>query len=91
MMLSGFDGSPGPLGLIDATSKAAGDRAAVLFNRGEKPADMKVTWDQLDLAPKLKAEVRDLWSGRTTRGVAGEFGGRVAPHGVLMVRVTPSP
>jgi len=69
---------------------ADGERAAVLFNRGEAPADIKVTWAQLDLAPHLKAQVHDLWSGRKTRGVSGEYGGRVAPHGVIMVRVTPA-
>ena len=70
---------------------AGGERAALLFNRGEQPADIRVTWEQLDLPPRLKAEVHELWSGRKTRGVAGEFGGRVRPHGVLMLRVTPSP
>ena len=58
--------------------------------RGEAPADIQVTWAQLDLAPQLKAQVHDLWSGRKTRGVSGAYGGRVAPHGVIMVRVTPA-
>lgn len=70
---------------------AGGERAAVLFNRGEQPADMTVTWAQLDLAPRTQAEVHDLWSGRKTRGVSGQYADRVAPHGVIMVRVTPTP
>lgn len=67
---------------------AGGDRAAVLFNRGEVAADMAVTWEQLDLPAHLQAEVRDLWSGRTTRGVAGRYAARVAAHGVVMVRLS---
>ena len=68
---------------------SGGDRAAVLFNRGDKPADMAVTWDQIDLPAKLKADVHDLWSGKKTQGVSGRHGGTVAPHGVLMYRISP--
>lgn len=66
-----------------------GDRAVVLFNRGEKPADMAFTWDQVDLPARLKADVMDLWSGKKVTGVAGRHGGTVAPHGVLMFRISP--
>ncbi|WP_458232323.1 glycoside hydrolase family 27 protein [Roseateles sp. P5_E8] len=69
---------------------AGGDRAAVLFNRSEKPAEMAVAWEQIDLPAKLKADVHDLWSGKKTKGVAGRHGGTVAPHGVLMFRISPA-
>ena len=67
---------------------AGGERAAVLFNRGEVAADLAVTWAQLDLPGQLEAEVRDLWAGRTTQGVVGRYAARVPPHGVVMVRIT---
>ncbi|CAM3842599.1 glycoside hydrolase family 27 protein [Roseateles saccharophilus] len=67
-----------------------GDRAVVLFNRGDAAAEMSVSWELLDLPTRLKADVHDLWSGRKTHGVAGRTGGRVASHGVLMLRVTPA-
>jgi alpha-galactosidase len=68
-----------------------GDRAAVLFNRGEAPAELSVSWEQLDLPARLRADVHELWSGKKMRGVAGRFGGTVASHAVLMIRVSPTP
>jgi len=35
--------------------------------------------------------VKDLWSKKVTKGVSGSYGGTVAPHGVIMVRLTPAP
>ncbi|MGM9490351.1 glycoside hydrolase family 27 protein [Ideonella sp. YS5] len=66
-----------------------GEFAVVLFNRGEAPAEMKVGWDQLDLPAGLKADVRDLWTQKVSKQVRGSYGGTVAPHGVVMVRITP--
>jgi alpha-galactosidase len=66
-----------------------GDRAVVLFNRADKPADMAVAWEQLDLPARLKADVHDLWSGKKTKGVSTRHGGTVAAHGVLMFRISP--
>jgi len=65
------------------------EHAVVLFNRGKAPAEMKVGWDQLKLAAGLKADVKDLWSKKVSKGVRGSFSGTVAPHGVLMLRITP--
>jgi alpha-galactosidase len=50
---------------------------------------MKVGWDQLNLPAGLKADVKDLWSKKVSRNVRGSHGGTVAPHGVIMVRITP--
>jgi alpha-galactosidase len=68
---------------------AGGEHAVVLFNRGKTPADMKVAWEQLQLPADQKAEVKDLWSKKVSKGVRGSYGGKVAPHGVIMVRITP--
>ncbi|MDC7675948.1 glycoside hydrolase family 27 protein [Asticcacaulis machinosus] len=66
-----------------------GDRAVVLFNRSLEPKAMSLSWDQIDLPAALKADVKDLWSKAVTKNVKGQFGGTVAPHGVIMVRITP--
>jgi alpha-galactosidase len=68
-----------------------GEHAVVLFNRGEAPAEMKVGWDQLNLPAGLKAHVKDLWTKTVSKQVRGSYGGTVAPHGVIMVRITPVP
>lgn len=67
-----------------------GERAVVLFNRGKTPADMKVAWDQLQMPASQKADVKDLWSKKVTKNASGSYGGKVAPHGVIMVRITPA-
>ena len=68
-----------------------GETAVVLFNRDARPAEMKVTWEQLNLPAMLKADVKDLWSKKLTRQVRGSHGAIVAPHGVVMLRITPQP
>jgi alpha-galactosidase len=68
-----------------------GEHAAVLFNRGKTAADMKLDWDRLGLPANRKADVKDLWSKKVTKNVSGSYGGKVAPHGVIMLRVTPMP
>jgi alpha-galactosidase len=69
---------------------AGGDHAVVLLNRGKTPANMKVAWEQLQLPIDQKADVKDLWSKKVTKGVRGSYGGKVAPHGVITVRITPA-
>jgi alpha-galactosidase len=66
-----------------------GEQAVVLFNRGAAPAGMTVRWDQLNLPAGLKADVKDLWSGKLTKRAHGSYGATVASHGVVMVRLTP--
>jgi alpha-galactosidase len=66
-----------------------GEHAVVLLNRGKTPANMKVAWELLQLPNDQKADVKDLWSKQVTKNVSGSYGGKVAPHGVIMLRVTP--
>jgi alpha-galactosidase len=69
---------------------AGGGRAVVLFNRGETPADITVTWEHLHYPANLSARVRDLWAHRDLPRARGSFTARnVAPHGVRMVRIEP--
>lgn len=31
----------------------------------------------------------DLWSKKVAKNARGSYGGKVAPHGVIMLRITP--
>jgi alpha-galactosidase len=68
---------------------ADGGRAVLLWNRSEAPARIEASWSALDLPPKLRMQVRDLWSHKDLGRLAGGFGAEVAPHGVVMLRLKP--
>lgn len=67
-----------------------GSRAAVFFNRGSALAESRAQLGPAGTAG-LAADAKDLWSKKVHRRVRNAFGGTVAPHGVIMVRVTPLP
>ena len=60
--------------------------AVGLFNRGEQPASITVRWSQLQLAGAR--HVRDLWAHKNLGRVRDQFTATVAPHGVVMIRVS---
>ncbi|HZT73085.1 MAG TPA: glycoside hydrolase family 27 protein [Terriglobales bacterium] len=60
--------------------------AVGLFNRGEQPASITVRWPQLQLAGAR--HVRDLWAHKNLGRVRDQFTATVAPHGVVMIRVS---
>ncbi len=68
---------------------ADGSRAVILFNRSAAPASVSVAWPELGLTTRVKAEVRDLWTHESLGRKTGSFAATVAPHGVVMVKVTP--
>jgi alpha-galactosidase len=68
---------------------ADGGRAVILLNRGDKPAEIAAAWPEIGYPARLKAEVRDLWAHKSLGRFTGRFAATVAPHGVVMVRVTP--
>jgi alpha-galactosidase len=68
---------------------SGGALALLLFNRGDSPAPIRATADQLGSAVKRGARVRDLWAHRNLARWNGSFEATVAPHGVVMVRLDP--
>ena len=66
-----------------------GAQAVALLNRGSEPAEMRVSWEQLNLPLSLLAEVKNLWSKKVAKKIHGGYGGKVVPHGVIMLRITP--
>ena len=68
---------------------AGSARAVILFNRGSVRTPVQVSWEEIGLAPKSEAQVRDLWT-REDLGLSTErFRTAVEPHGVVMVRIQP--
>ncbi len=66
-----------------------GGRAVVLFNRDSAEATIRVTWNDLNFTPSMKAQVRDLWKHEDLGIFTGSFAANVAPHDVAMLRITP--
>jgi alpha-galactosidase len=75
---------------LQAWSKplAGGERAVVLFNRTEAPAEVAVDWGTLGLAGR--ARVRDLWEHADRGTFERRYTARVPAHGVVMVRIAPA-
>ena len=68
---------------------ADGSRAVVLFNRGNDTMSIRCALEDLGLARTQKVRVRDLWADRDLALDSGSVEGKVKPHDVVMVRVTP--
>jgi alpha-galactosidase len=65
-----------------------GAKAVGLFNVGNEPNTVKVTWEQLGISGKQT--VRDLWRQKTIGTYKDGFEAMVRPHGVVLVRVSPA-
>jgi len=68
---------------------AAGGRALLLFNRGEAPATIRASADQLGWPAGVRAKVRDLWAHKDAGRWTGSITATVEPHGVAMYRIAP--
>jgi alpha-galactosidase len=76
-------------GEVWARTLADGSRAVILLNRSLKPAPIAVNWTEIGYPKSLEAKVRDLWQHKDVGAFRGSFQATVAPHGVVMVRITP--
>ncbi|HEU0065829.1 MAG TPA: glycoside hydrolase family 27 protein [Sphingomonas sp.] len=68
---------------------ADGGRAIVLFNRGDRAAEIPVSWEEIGYPPGLSAHVRDLWAHASLGKRTRRFSALVRPHGVVMVTLRP--
>jgi alpha-galactosidase len=68
-----------------------GSRAVILFNRGTEERTLAVAWEEIGLFPGTKALVRDLWKKADAGSFSGRYEAKVAPHGVVMLKVSPKP
>ncbi|MDD2813728.1 MAG: NPCBM/NEW2 domain-containing protein [Bacteroidales bacterium] len=62
-----------------------GSIAVGLFNRGEEPAKVTATWEDLGITGKRV--VRDLWRQKDLGRYNHRFTAKVGRHGVVMVRI----
>ncbi|MCJ2184662.1 glycoside hydrolase family 27 protein [Novosphingobium sp. 1949] len=70
---------------------ANGARAALLFNRGDTPVTLTLDWSALDYAPDTPLAARDVWAHSSLGTLTGRWQTSVAPHDVVMLRLTPAP
>ena len=68
---------------------SGGARAVLLFNRGEKPAEIGYDWEQLGFRANLKARIRDVWAHKDVPARAARHSAEVQPHGVVMLVLQP--
>jgi alpha-galactosidase len=69
----------------EANAASGGDRYVALFNTGDTPADVAVTWDELGVTGKQ--EVRDLWQKQDLGAQDGRFAAKLNPHGTGLYRL----
>ncbi len=70
-------------------SLSGNGHAVILFNRGAVEQTIAVSWHEIDLPAGSAPSVRDLWAGNDLGAVKNTFSAKVAPHDVVMLRVTP--
>ena len=68
---------------------SGGARALLLLNRGDKPAPITATAEELGYPPALRASVRDLWTHKPLPRWSGKLETTVEPHSVAMFRLDP--
>ena len=71
---------------------AGGDMVVVLFNAGGTNATITATWSDLGITPAQAAfDATDLWEASSSKkGLVGELGAVVAPHGAAAYRLAKS-
>ena len=65
-----------------------GSKAVGLFNVGEEPNTVKVTWQQLGVTGNQT--IRDLWRQKDIGTYTDQFEAMVRPHGVILIRIEPA-
>ena len=71
-----------------ARSLEDGSKAVGLFNLGDQPASVSVSWQELGIkGPQI---VRDLWRQKDLGSFAEKFEATVPSHGVVLVKIRPA-
>ena len=68
---------------------SGGAKALLLFNRGDQPATIRASAEQLGYPPAMRAKLRDLWAHKDLPRWTGSFEANVEPHAVVMLKVQP--
>ena len=67
-----------------------GSSAVLLFNSGTNTATITAQWTTIGFPSSTAATVRDLWRHRDMGTFTGQYAATVGPHGVVMIKVTPT-
>lgn len=67
-------------------SLSGGEQAVALFNRSDKPTEIKVKWSDLALN-RAPSHARDLWQHREVNEAGSAYSPVVPPHGVALLRL----
>jgi alpha-galactosidase len=67
-----------------------GSQAVVLLNRSAGSRTIRLDWSALSLPTYVTVAVRNLWSGMDEPHATGSLTANVAPHAVVMLKVTPA-
>ena len=80
--------------IVYAKTLEDGSYAVGLFNRGNVETTVGVKWGPWGILPTRDAgtvfTVRDLWRQKDLGNFKGKFETKVAPHGVVLVRLVPT-
>jgi alpha-galactosidase len=63
-----------------------GDTAVCLFNRGGEEKKLDVSWEKLSIGSGHR--VRDVWKGAEQGTTATNYRGTIAPHAVILLKLT---
>lgn len=77
-----------PRGMVWAKELEDGSRAVGLFNAGT--GEMTIVANFAELGLTGKQTVRDLWRQKDLATVDGKYEAKVAPHGVVLVKLSPA-
>ncbi|WP_164978569.1 NPCBM/NEW2 domain-containing protein [Pseudoxanthomonas composti] len=81
----------GDLQVLVKPLAASGERAVVLFNRGDTATSAQVTPAQLKLADGAPYQARDVWKHQALATQRGALQVRLAPHEAAMFKVAGAP
>jgi alpha-galactosidase len=72
---------------------ANNSQAVVLLNRGNIGSEpITVKWTDIGFPANKAADVRDLWAQKDLGSFTGNFTSEnIAPHSVMMLKITPKP
>lgn len=75
----------GPVVAWEADASSGGAKYVGLFNTGDGPADVAVTWQELGLAGKWEA--RDLWQKHDVGEIEGRLTAKIGAHGAGLYKL----
>ena len=80
-------GDNAAVSIVLAKTLSDGSVAVGMFNRGEQPLPMSITWKSLGITGKT-VHARDVWAHRSVEVSADGYTADVPKHGVVMLKIS---